>query len=184
MFSKKIFLFLLLVSSLTQGQTYIKANAATALFLIPNVGVETTLSKHFTFQVDVTASFWKSINNAPFQLVMLTPELRYHFNENTRGFYVGAHLGGSIFKLQKWNYSDTNDYQKGINYFAGATIGYQREISKKLALDFFLGGGTQQAFYKGYDLTTGVRYENVHKYNKSGEWLPYRGGIMLCYKLN
>ncbi|MEO8517281.1 MAG: DUF3575 domain-containing protein [Flavobacterium sp.] len=184
MFPKRIFLFLLLLTSFAQGQTYIKANAVTALVLIPNVGVETTLSKHFTFQVDITASFWKSINHGPFQLFMLTPELRYHFKESTKGFYIGAHLGGSIFKLQKWNYANSDDYQKGFNYFAGGTIGYQTAISKKLALDFFLGGGTQQAFYNGYYISTNERYEHVQKYNKSGEWLPYRGGVMICYKLN
>lgn len=184
MSSKKIFLFLLLFSSVIQGQTYVKANAATALLLMPNIGVEMPVSKHFSFQVDVMASFWKSINNAPFQFVTLTPELRYHFKENMHGFYVGAHLGGSIFKLQKWNYWKSDDYQKGFNYFAGATIGYQKEISKKFAVDVFLGGGTQQAFYNGYYLSTNQRYEHVQKYNKSGEWLPYRGGIMICYKID
>ncbi len=27
-------------------------------------------------------------------------------------------------------------------------------------------------------------YEKAEKYNKSGEWLPYRGGLMITYKLN
>lgn len=187
MFPKRISFFLFLFTSmLLQGQTYIKANGLTALVLVPNIGVETTISKHFTFQADVTASFWKSLNGngAPFQFVTVTPELRYHFKENTKGFYVGGHVGGSIFKLQKWNYWNSDYYQKGMNYFAGVTIGYQREISKKIAFDIFLGGGTQQAFYNGYHLSTNERYEHVQKYNKSGEWLPYRGGVMICYKLN
>lgn len=184
MAQKKIVLFLLLFSAIAQGQTYIKANTVTSFVLIPNIGVETAIADKWSFQADVTASFWKSINNAPFQFVSLTPEVRYHFKENSNGFYVGGHIGGSIFKLQKWNYIDTDYYQKGVNYFIGATIGYQRAISKKLALDIFLGGGNQQAFYKGYYLNTDERYETAKKNNKSGEWLPYRGGIMICYKIN
>lgn len=184
MFRKKILFFLLLVSALTQAQTYIKTNAVTAFLLIPSVGIETPIGKKFTFQADVTASFWKSVNNAPLQFVIVIPEVRYHFKENTNGFYVGAHLGGSIFKLQKWDYTDTPYYQEGLNYLMGATIGYQFKISEKIALDIFAGGGSQQAFYKGYDAITHERVEHAQKYNKSGEWLPYRGGIMLCYKIN
>ena len=51
-------------------------------------------------------------------------------------------------------------------------------------LDCFLGGGWHQGFYKGYLLSTGERYEHAENYNKSGEWLPYRGGVMVSYKLN
>ncbi len=156
----------------------------TSFVLIPNIGIETRIANKLTFQADVTASFWKSIHNAPFQFLTITPEIRYHFKENSNGFYAGAHIGGSTYKFQKWNYANTNYYQKGYNYFIGATVGYQREISEKLALDIFIGGGNQQGFYKGYYLDSNIRYENAKKYNKSGEWLPYRGGIMLCYKIN
>jgi hypothetical protein len=184
MHHKKILLLFILFSTITQGQTYIKANTITALGLIPNIGIETPIGKKLTFQADVTASFWKSIHNGPLEFVMVISEVRYHINENTKGFYIGAHLGGSKFKLQKWGYTETEMYQKGYNYLIGGTIGYQREISKKLALDIFIGGGSQQAFYKGYYMDSNLRYEPAKEYNRSGEWLPYRGGIMLCYRIN
>ena len=47
----------------------------------------------------------------------------------------------------------------------------------------FLGGGNSQGFYKGYYLNSNIRYEPAEKYNKSGEWIPYRGGVMISYKL-
>ncbi len=184
MLQKRILLALFLLTVAVQGQTFVKANMATALVLIPNIGVETAISKKFTLQVDVTASFWKSVNNAPFQFVILTPEIRYHFKENANGFYVGGHIGGTAYKFQKWNYVDTNYYQKGFGYLIGATVGYQREISKKMAIDAFVGGGNEQGFYKGYYLDSGIRYDSAKKFNKSGEWFPYRGGIMLCYKID
>ena len=184
MFQKKYFYILFLLSTFTYGQTYIKANAVTTIVLIPNIGIETIISDKLTFQVDLAASFWKSINNAPFQFVTLTPEIRYHFKENTNGFYVGGHIGGGIFKLQKWGYAEFNEYQKGFSYFIGGTVGYKKQISEKIGFDIFIGGGNQQGYYKGYIIGTDTRYEPAKDYNKSGEFLPYRGGIMVSYKLN
>jgi hypothetical protein len=51
-------------------------------------------------------------------------------------------------------------------------------------LEFFLGGGSHQGFYKGYYLSTGERYDSAEGYNKSGEWIPYRGGVMVSYRIN
>ncbi|AWG26653.1 DUF3575 domain-containing protein [Flavobacterium kingsejongi] len=175
-------LTLFIASLTTYGQTYAKFNTVTAIVGVPNIGVETSIGKKFTFQFDVTASFWKSVNGGPQQFVIAIPELRYHFNENFKGFYVGAHVGGGTFKAQKWNYFNTDMYQKGYNLYYGASIGYQWQINDKIMLDLFAGGGNQQGFYKGYHLSTGERYESVRNYNKSGEWFPYRGGVMLSYK--
>ena len=88
-------------------------------------------------------------------------------------------------KLQKWNYWDTNKYEHGFGYRLGVTVGYNIKLSDKFLLDFFAGGGWHQGFYHGYynDGTPG-RYEKAENWNKSGEWLPYRGGVMISYKLN
>ena len=64
------------------------------------------------------------------------------------------------------------------------TLGYQWKLSEKWALDLFVGGGHQEAFYKGYSIETGERYDTwIHDYNKSGEWILYRGGLMIAYKI-
>lgn len=182
---KKIFLTaFLLFSFLSQSQTYIKANALTTLLTIPHVGIETSIGKKSTFQFDVIASFWKSINGHPSQFYIFTPEYRYHFKEKFNGFYFGAHIGATVFRFQKWNYYNTNAYQEGVGYMGGVTVGYQKKLNKRFLLDFFIGGGSHQGFYKGYLIETGERYEPAKDYNKSGEWLPYRGGIMVSYKLN
>ena len=156
----------------------------TALALIYNIGFEAILKKHLSFQADVSASFWKSINGGPLEFVIITPEIRYHINKDNQGIYFGGHIAGSTFKLQKWNYAETQYYQQGYNYMIGATVGYQKKISNKFLIDIFVGGGNQQAFYKGFSLETGERVEKAHDYNKSGEWLPYRGGIMFSYIIN
>lgn len=183
---KPFFLSLLLLATfVTNAQTYIKINGLSALVAVPQVGIETSIGSKSTFSVDVFASFWKSFDGKPMQAVMLTPEYRYHFKEKYNGFYAGAHAGPDIYKIQKWNYWGTNKYEEGLGYRIGATIGYQKKINNKFILDAFLGGGWHQGFYKGYytDGTPG-RYETAKHYNKSGEWLPYRGGIMISYQLN
>ena len=52
-------------------------------------------------------------------------------------------------------------------------------------MDLYLGGGTAQSYYKGFHKTLGVRYDTDPDriYNQSGEWIPYRGGVMISYQL-
>ncbi|MFB3388497.1 DUF3575 domain-containing protein [Flavobacterium sp. LAR06] len=183
---KIVILLFLLLSIHSQSQTYLKFNAATALLAIPNVGIETSIGEKTTFSVDVMASFWESFNgHSPMKFYTLTPEVRYHFKEKYNGFYVGGHIGPDIYEIQKWNYWDSNKYEHGFGYRMGVTIGYNIKINDKFLLDIFAGGGWHQGFYHGYynDGTPG-RYEKAENWNKSGEWLPYRGGVMLSYKLN
>ncbi|WP_396185630.1 DUF3575 domain-containing protein [Flavobacterium sp.] len=174
----------LFISIFSQSQTYLKGNAITALVLVPNVGFETSIGKKSTFQFDILASFWSSVNGKPKEIYTFTPEYRYHFHEKYNGFYVGAHIGGSIFNLQKPEKKNTDFHEVGFGYFIGATIGYEKKINDRFMLDFFLGGGNQQAFYKDYSLTTGERVDKAKDYNISGEWLPYRGGVMVSYRIN
>ncbi|KDN54063.1 DUF3575 domain-containing protein [Flavobacterium seoulense] len=184
---KKAILFSLLVfiSLVSRAQTYIKINGLSALVAVPQLGIETSIGAKSTFSIDGFASFWKSFDGKPMQALMITPEYRYHFHEKFNGFYTGFHFGGDVYKIQKWNYWGTNHYEKGLGYHIGATIGYQKRLSDKFVLDAFIGGGWHQGFYKGYYLDgTPGRYESVKNFNKSGEWLPYRGGIMISYKLN
>ncbi len=65
----------------------------------------------------------------------------------------------------------------------GVTGGYQFQLSDRLNLDIYATIGSSQGFYKGYDRSTGKRYDSAEKFNKSGEIIPYRGGIMISYKL-
>lgn len=185
-FMKKIpALVILLFCIQLQSQTFIKFNGATALLAVPNVGIETSIGEKMTFSADVMASFWESFNgHHPMKLVTFTPEIRYHFKEKYNGFYFGGHIGADKYELQKWNYWNSNHYEDGFGYRLGATVGYNVKLSDKFLLDIFVGGGWHQGFYHGYynDGTPG-RYEKAANWNKSGEWLPYRGGVMISYKL-
>ena len=177
---KKWLISLCLFPLFVCGQTSIKGNITT-LVGVPNFGVEFNLSEKTTFQVDAAASFW-TIDGVPYKFLLLFPEFRYYPRKSGYGFFVGVHVGGGKYKLRKWNH--TGDYQDGYSVFYGATVGYQFTLSDRLNLELFLGGGNQQGHYKGYSLETGERTDGAKKFNKSGEWLPYRGGIMMVYKFN
>jgi hypothetical protein len=99
---------------LLTAQTYIKANAFTTILTLPNIGIETSIGEKSTLQVDVLASFWKSVN-ANLGNFTFTPEYRYHFKEKHNGFYAGAHIGASIYNFQKWNYLNTDLYERVLD---------------------------------------------------------------------
>ncbi len=181
---KQFYFFLLLFSINATSQTYVKVNAVTTLLTIPQIGIEASIGNHSTFQFDITASFWKSINGHPMEFYIFIPEYRYHFHEKYNGFYAGAHMGFTLYNMQKWNYWNSNTYQEGLGYLIGATIGYQKKIGNRFLLDFFLGGGYIEGFYKSFIIGTDIRVDEATDYNKSGQWLPYRGGVMVSYQLN
>ena len=69
-----------------------------------------------------------------------------------------------------------------------ADVGYQFKWRENWNIDVFLGIGSSQGFYRGYDKISGDRIDELHykekrAYNRSGEIVPYRGGIMLSYRI-
>ncbi|MCJ7932814.1 MAG: DUF3575 domain-containing protein [Chryseobacterium sp.] len=183
-----------------QGQDkslYIKGNALFAPIGILNVGAEKQLSSKYTLQGDVFISPWKSFAGHELQYYSASVEGRYYFQEAFKHWYIGANLGFAAYNVQKWNYwNDTihvndngetfvnsNLHQKGYSILLGVTAGYQFQLSERWNLDIYGTVGTSQSFYKGYDRTTGKRYDQATGLNKSGEIIPYRGGIMISYKL-
>jgi len=177
---------------------YVKGNALLIPIGIVNVGLEHQLSKKFTVQGDVLISPWKSFAGHELQYYSLSLEGRYYFDEAFKHWYIGANIAGSRFIAQKWNYwkdglttdevtgityNQSDLYQKGYSIIFGITGGYQFKVSDRLNIDLYASIGSSQDFYKGYDRTTGKRYDHAEGYNKSGEIVPYRGGVMISYKL-
>jgi len=182
-----------------ETSVYIKGNALLIPIVVVNVGLEHQLSKKITVQTDALISPWKSFGGHELQYYSISVEGRYYFNEAFKHWYVGANIAGSRFIAQKWNYwndnisinestgisyVNSNLYQKGYSVIFGVTGGYQFQVSDKWNIDVYASIGSSQDFYKGYDRTTGERYDKTSSsYNKSGEIIPYRGGVMISYKL-
>ena len=185
--------------SATSKKIYVKANALFLPLGILNTGVEYQLNEKVTVQGDVFISPWKSFAGKYFQIYMIGFEGRYYFKQAFKHWYVGANISGARFIMQKYNYWSNGDsqykpnspiynkadlYQDGFAIFAGATVGYQFQLSERWNMDLYFGAGTAQSFYKGYHKELGIRYDDDgRKWNKSGEWVPYRGGVMISYKL-
>ncbi|MEG0927056.1 DUF3575 domain-containing protein [Chryseobacterium sp.] len=175
---------------------YIKGNALLAPIGIINLGIEKQISPKYTIQGDVLISPWKSFAGHELQIYSVSAEGRYYFKEAFKHWYVGANISFAAYNLQKWSYwkegtltteagvvyQNTDLYQKGFSLMLGITGGYQFQLSERWNLDLYATVGTSQGFYKGYDRVTGERYDGAEKLNKSGEIIPYRGGVMISYK--
>lgn len=176
---------------------YIKGNALFAPIGILNLGLEKQISPKYTLQGDVFISPWKSFAGHELQIYSLSVEGRYYFKEAFKNWYLGVNIGAAAYNLQKWSYwndksfenwngeilINSNLYQKGFSVMLGVTAGYQFQLSERWNLDIYGTVGTSQGFYKGYDRSTGKRYDSAKEFNKSGEIIPYRGGVMISYKL-
>ena len=71
------------------GQARVKFNTATALILVPNVGVELPISENFSAQLDVLGSFWDSVgeDRDPYQVNQTFFELRRYPSDDLNGFF-------------------------------------------------------------------------------------------------
>ncbi|WP_336686067.1 DUF3575 domain-containing protein [Chryseobacterium bernardetii] len=175
---------------------YVKGNALFLPIGIFNLGIEKQISPKYTLQGDVFISPWKSFAGHELQFYSVSAEGRYYFKEAFKHWYIGANVAVAAYKASKWNYwndnvfqkddgeylMNSNLYQKGYSIMLGVTGGYQFQLSDRWNLDLYATIGTSQSFYKGYDRTTGRRYDSAEKLNKSGEIIPYRGGVMISYK--
>lgn len=180
---RKLLLLALLALSLSavQAQTQLKWNALYWAMGVVNMSAETKLADKWTFNGDAVYSPWKSIEGNPMRFGQLIVEGRYY----PKGAFNGLYLGGygsyhRLFKFTKWNYINHDKYQKGNGMSFGATLGYQVKINDRWAVDLFASYGWQHSRYKGYIKSTGEMY--VGK-NASAEWLPYKLGASLAYRL-
>ena len=201
--------FLLGTLSNVHTQTEAKVNLVTLPLLIPNVGLEVPVGDKQSFQLDVLGSFWDEqplLDDTPFHVNQAFIEYRWYRQTDTQDWFIGPHIGFGMFTLQKpefaiiydyWadkqgdeNHMDVPDdeYQSGRVAFYGLTAGYKKRLKKNLALEFFLGAGLTQSWYKGYKGLRRVDLddptETVYRpFNGSGEMVAYRGGLMLTYKI-
>lgn len=181
-----------------------KVNIPFAALGIINLAVEKPINKKLSLQAEGLISPWKSFHGKNLKVYMGTLEGRYYFDEVMKKWYIGAYGSIAAFDLQKWNYYSakpvldalgnpellgdgsarmTERYQRGIAFIFGISGGYHFTINTKLGLDVFVGIGNAQSIYRGYLKDNNERYDGAEKWNKSGEIIPTRGGLMLTYKM-
>ena len=191
------------------SQTEIKLNLATAPLLLPNVGIEIPLADRKAVQLDVLGSFWDEmplLDDAPLHITQTFLEYRWYQKPNREKWFIGPHIGFGMFTLQKPDFAiiydyweeksgaekrldvPDDEYQSGRVALYGLTVGYKKRLKKGFGLEFFIGAGLTQSWYKGYKGLRRVDLdhpdETVYRpFNGSGEVVAYRGGLMLTYKI-
>ena len=202
-------IFSFVVSVPIVAQTEAKVNFATLPFLIPNFGLEVPLGEKQSFQLDVLGSFWDEqplLDDTPFHVNQVFLEYRWYQQSDIQKWFIGPHIGFGMFTLQKpdfaiiYDYWEENsgaeklldvpddEYQSGRAAFYGLTVGYKKRLKKGFGLEFFIGVGLTQSWYKGYKGLRRVDLDHPDEtdyrpFNGSGEVLAYRGGLMLTYKI-
>ncbi len=186
--------------SKSEKKLYLKGNALLIPIGVINAGLEYQLNNKFTLQGDVLVSPWKSFSGHEAQIYIGTIEGRYYFKEAFKGWHIGANISAGTYIVQKpnyWNdrpyvdaqvglptpYINSQLYQKGFSFLFGVEGGYQFRLADNWNMDIFAGFGSSQDFYKGYVRGTGERYDSANGYNRSGEIIPYRGGVMISYRI-
>ena len=153
---------------------------ATSLVGVAHVGVERTLAREGrAFQWDVMLSPWQSVDGYPLTFVSGVAEWRFYKNHEAKGWYAALNTGAVAFRLQRTDYRDTTFYQEGAGLLFGGSVGRVWQLRSGWSIDAYLGGGTIQSLYKGYDRATGQRYDGAELWNVSGELYPFRTGLMV-----
>lgn len=187
MYTKKCFFVILLsIAMHTSAQTYAKVNAITLPALFLNVGIETKLTNKTTFQGDLFISPWKSVFGNRMLFAIGTLEYRYYFTESFKNWYVAANTGVAIYRMQKYDHLNLGIHQEGYSILLGGTVGYVVKVNDKINLDIFLGGGNAQSRYRSYyNAFPDIRADKEEgaSINGSGEWIPYKGGVMISYQI-
>jgi Protein of unknown function (DUF3575). len=158
-----------------------------------NPSVETAISNHWTFSFDVLATFKnESSSGGPMRILMVMPEGRYYFKEKFKGFYGGVNFGYAMGRLTKpnwWgdNYEATKTFEYVWTMVAGFTFGYEYQINDRWMVEALIGGGRAWSMHDRYTYPNGVKptYPDGRPIliNGSAEYLPYKGGINISYRL-
>lgn len=183
----------LLISVNLFSQTYFKFNLATPFIGGVNPAVETAISKKWTFSFDVLSTFKNETDSrGPFRVLMIMPEGRYYFTEKFKGFYGGVNVGYALARMTKpdwWgeDHSAEKIYDVAWIITGGFSLGYEYCINRRWMVEAFVGGGRAWSMHESFFYPDGGRPNypsgDIVKLNGSEEYLPYRGGINICYKL-
>lgn len=173
-----------------------KLNGTTLLGLV-NPAMEFKVHDYLTIQLDLFGSFYNKTfwtkKHYPLMMGAGWAEFRYYPVEAFHGFYIGAHLGGSYYKLnynvvpliKKHNYIDDRAYQIGYNLMLGYTIGYAFTFKSNphWGFEISLGGGGHFDKYYHVNNPDKVPAKEDRVWMKYKGFIPiYKGGILVVYR--
>lgn len=164
-----------------KSQIYVRSNLLWDAMLMPNIGVEFSVSDKITLGADFYAS-WLGAKKHKTQGWMPSIEGRYYFSELFKGHHLG--ITASYYNINKVKYFYSDSYAKdGYAVGGGLLYGYSINLGEKWNLSFNIGAEyTSIKAYKMQKRGDGTYRQPANKEKKS-EFMP-RAGIVLAWKIN
>ncbi len=118
----------------------LRTNLLSDIVLMPNLGIEVPLGKHFSVAGDFAYAYWRIDNTYALQTIQGNLEGRYWF-DTRKGLLTGWSVGvygtyGGRYDVQ-WE----GGYQGDSFFTAGLTGGWAMPLSEHFHLDFSLAAG-------------------------------------------
>lgn len=126
----------------------LKTNLLYYPILMPNVELEWLIKPKWSVALEANVAWWKNDpKHKYYQILMISPEVRYHINPKAswHGMYVGLFTGGGKYDLE----NGKNGY-RGEGAFVGASFGYMWPVSRCISLEAGIGLGYLYTRHKEY----------------------------------
>jgi len=159
------------------GAWTIGTNLAYDGILLPNIELQSALSRHMSVAIEGMCAWWSSDKTHKYyQIAGLSPELRYWpGKEVLAGRYVGALFMGGLYDLENGGKGFQGEYLA-----AGMSMGYVLKVGGSFWLDFGIGAGALLTQYRKYN-PEGGKY--VYRYTgKHGYFGPLKAKIELVWR--
>ena len=182
MYCKQLLLLflLLVVSGFLQAQKF--AGRTNALYLAtgtPNVGVEYSLSKHWSLAGTVGYQPWKLGSTASLRHWLAQGELRYWPGGPFEGYFIGLHGLYSDYNIGGLSLWPKQQVYAGSFYGGGLSYGYHFPLGGRWGLELGLGVGYLHITYDNYSQCLECRERmGSQKQNYFG---PTQAAVSLIY---
>jgi len=180
---KRIYLILILALGITSAKAQImavKTNLATDVLMIPDLGIEMTISERSTLGLSVTGGHnpWGKTAKG----IAIQPEWRYYFG----GRPMSHHFVGIGLLAGSYNLDWKHKHYRGDAIGGGLIFGYTMYLTKRLNLDAHAGLGLARYRQQKYDAeyeSESTRFDGNDDYVRmyGTSIIPMNIGLSLSY---
>ena len=189
---KLILCLLILFSAFLESKSQVvdaKVNILSGCIGIYNPSIEIGFNKSSALSFDYVGIFGKENflgTGYPCMLNMVLFGYRHYLKKDIhKGFFASADFGLDMFRMNKniiplFPHDHSNEgYDVGSSWMAGISLGYKHKFNYRWGMEASLSYGFHHAQHEGYT-EEGVR---LFELNASAEWVPYKAGIYLTYRI-
>ncbi len=187
---KKILLSLILIFSISQSYSQIvdaKVNLLAGAVAIFNPSIEVGFGEASAITMDYVGAFAKENwmgTGYPFVMSMGLFGYRHYLKKEAhQGWFAGIDLGFDTFRMSKnivpfYSYDKPSAYDVGYGYIAGVTLGYKYRFNNRLGVEVSGSFGYHNCQHESFSNSG-----NKGEMSVSAEWIPYKAGIYLSYRI-